>query len=201
MVTDYPVASLTSTSVTLSTICDGDTPIFEATFTPGATYQFYIEGIPVSSGAVSGNYLLTSLVTRTLEHSDIIGVEITNSNGCSSSATITLSVNAFIGSDVITTTTTSYCSGADPTIITELNTSSALNGGDITYRWQTRTSSPVASSWEFTNLPAAVNPNYNPPVLADGVHHFRRVTFNKLNTVSSTNNVYSNEITLTVGSG
>ena len=175
MVTDYPVASLTSTSVTLSTICDGDTPTFEATFTPGATYQFYIEGIPVSSGAVSGNYLLTSLVTRTLEHNDIIGVEITNSNGCSSSATITLSVNAFIGSDAITTTTTSYCSGADPTIITEDNSSSGLNGGNITYRWQTRTSSPVATAWQFTNLPATVTPHYNPPILADGVHHFRRV--------------------------
>ena len=187
--------------MTLSTICDGDTPTFEATFTPGATYQFYIEGIPVSSGAVSGNYLLTSLVTRTLEHNDIIGVEITNSNGCSSSATITLSVNAFIGSDVITTTTTSYCSGADPTIITEDNSSSGLNGGNITYRWQTRTSSPVATAWQFTNLPATVTPHYNPPILADGVHHFRRVTFNELNTVSCTNNVYSNVVTITVGSG
>ena len=141
------------------------------------------------------------MVTRTLEHNDIIGVQITNSNGCSSSATITLSVNAFIGSDVITTTTTNYCSGADPTIITEDTSSSALNGGDITYRWQTKTSSPVATSWEFTNLPASVNPDYNPPVLADGIHHFRRVTFNKLNTVSCTNNVYSNVVTITVGSG
>ena len=83
-----------------------------------------------------------------------IGVQITNSNGCSSAATIALSVNAFIGSDEITTTTTSYCSGADPTIITEDNSSSALNGGNITYRWQTRTSSPVATAWQFTNLPA-----------------------------------------------
>ena len=91
--------------------------------------------------------------------------------------------------------------GADPTIITEDTSSSALNGGDITYRWQTRTSSPVATPWEFTNLPAAVNPNYNPPILADGIHHFRRVTFNKLNTVSCTNNVYSNVVTITVGSG
>ena len=48
---------------------------------------------------------------------------------------------------------------------------------------------------------SSVNPDFNPPVLADGVHHFRRVTFNKLNTVSCTNNVYSNVVTITVGSG
>ena len=44
LVTNYPVASLTSTSVTLFTICDGETPTFEATFTPDASYLFYIEG-------------------------------------------------------------------------------------------------------------------------------------------------------------
>ncbi|MBT6128129.1 MAG: hypothetical protein HOH47_05990, partial [Flavobacteriaceae bacterium] len=199
-VSNIPAAGISSTDLTNGTICNDYLPVFTATPATGMTYQFYIASIPVASGAVSGNQLLTSKVTYTLQDGDVIGVVASNANGCSSSASLTLSVNDFSGSDTITTTTTEYCSGGDPVFITGLNSSAAANGGTISYRWETRTSSPVVSGWEPLNIPPATLINLDPPPLADGTHHFRRVTINEYNSLKC-DAPASNVVTITIGAG
>ncbi|MDA8763762.1 hypothetical protein N9M92_06020, partial [Flavobacteriaceae bacterium] len=200
IVSNIPAAAITSSDLTNGTICNGDLPLFTATPATGMTYQFYIASIPVASGAVSGNQLLTSKVTYTLQDGDVIGVLVSNANGCSSSASLTLSVSDFSGSDTITTTTTEYCSGGDPVFITGLNSTAAANGGTISYRWETRTSSPVVSNWQPLNIPPATLINLDPPPLADGIHHFRRVTINEYNGLTC-DAPASNVVTITVGTG
>ena len=195
-----PVAGLSGTGLTSSTICFGDKPVFSATPSSGVSYTFYISGVPVEAAAVSGSIFNSVSTTLNLFNGAIIGVRITNPSGCSDTESITLFVNKISGSDIVTTTTVSYCTNADPAIITHLGASSPDNGGSVAYKWQTRTSSPVASAYIDINVPSATALNYDPPPLPDGTHHFRRLTINTLNSKSCTATP-SNEIVITVGDG
>ena len=199
-VNSVPTAGLSGTGLTSSTICFGDQPVFTATPTSGVSYTFYISGVPVEAAAVSGNLFYSASTTLNLFNGAIIGVQITNLSGCSDTESMTISVNKISGSDIVTTTTVSYCTNADPAIITHLGSSSPDNGGSITYKWQQRTSSPTPTAYTDISIPSATAINYDPPPLADGTHHFRRLTINTLNSKSCTATP-SNEITITVGSG
>ena len=145
-INSVPTAGLSGTGLTSSTICFGDQPVFTATPTSGVSYTFYISGVPVEAAAVSGNLFFSASTTLNLFNGAIIGVQITNPSGCSDTQSMTISVNKISGTDIVTTTTVSYCTNADPAIITHLGSSSPDNGGSLTYKWQQRTSSPTPNS-------------------------------------------------------
>ena len=201
-VNSVPLAGLSASDLTSSTICFGDTPIFSASPTSGVSYTFYINGQPVEASAVSGSVFYSASTTLNLDQQSvssptIIGLKITTPTGCSSTDSLTLYVNKISGTDIISTTTVSYCSNADPAIITHLGSSSPAWGGSVKYLWQTRT---TTSTYEDIGIPQATSLNYDPPPLHDGTHYFRRLTVNTFNSLSCTSTP-SNEIIITVGDG
>ena len=197
----YSLPTPALSGLTQNTFCRGDFPDITATPTgSGFTYTFYLNNIQIISSAVSGNVLSTASITTPLNHGDQLSVRVTNPGGCSSTETITLNINEFDTgtTDSISTTTTAYCSGADPLIINSVSTITNLNGGSLSYAWETRQVSPSTTSW--TVILNATNTYYDPPVLADGTHEFRRQTTNTFNTLSCVS-TYTSVVTITVGSG
>ena len=201
-VNSTPTAILSGTGITSSTICFGDKPIFSATPSSGVSYTFYVNGQPVEAAAVSGSIFNSASTTLNLDQLSAaspttIGLKITTPTGCSATDSLTLYVNKLTGEDEIITTTVSYCSNADPSIITTAGNSTPAYGGTVQYLWQTRTST---STYEDIDIPKATSLNYDPPPLHNGTHYFRRLTINTLNSISCTATP-SNEIIITVGDG
>ena len=190
-----PPAAAISSGLTADTMCEGDLPVFTASpAVAGYTYQFFINGSLQTSG-VSTNTFDSSLSSTTLTDGAVILVQVTNTDGCSASASLTLRVNSLSGANTITGSQT-ICSGGDPTTLTNFSAPTAdLGGATVTYQWQSR---PLGGT--FTDIPGATALTYDPPVLTLTTAYRRAVyaTFNGVQCPSGIASASSNVVTITV---
>jgi gliding motility-associated-like protein len=121
-----PAPTVTLTAVPSGPICAGQTVTFSATAIPGATYNWYLNGVVVQSGASA------SYTTSTLANGDQVWVRATSAVGClgPASAIYTAIVNP-IPSVSITATPNPTCPGTAITF-TALPTNA---GPTPTYNW------------------------------------------------------------------
>ena len=190
-----PPAAAISSGLTADTMCEGDLPVFTASpAVAGYTYQFFINGSLQTSG-VTTNTFDSSLSSTTLTDGAVILVQVTNTDGCSASASLTLRVNSLSGANTITGSQT-ICSGGDPTTLTNFSAPTAdLGGATVTYQWQSR---PLGGT--FTDIPGATALTYDPPVLTLTTAYRRAVyaTFNGVQCPSGIASASSNVVTITV---
>ena len=105
-----PPAAALSSGLAADTMCEGDFPVFTASpAVAGYTYQFFINGSLQTAG-VTTNSFDSSLSSTTLTDGATILVQVTNTDGCSASASLTLRVNGLTGANTITGSQT-ICSG------------------------------------------------------------------------------------------
>ena len=115
-VSNPPAASISS-GLTGDIMCEGDFPVFTAgPANAGFTYQFLVNGTAQVLG-VTTNTFDTAAAGLSLVTTTIITVQVTNADGCTGSASLTLRVNSLDGTNSITGSQT-ICSGADPVAIT-----------------------------------------------------------------------------------
>ena len=97
-------------------MCEGDFPVFTAGPANTAfTYQFFVNGT-AQTLEVSTNTFDTAVAGLSLVTTTIVTVQVTNADGCTGSASLTLRVNRLDGTNSITGSQT-ICSGADPAVI------------------------------------------------------------------------------------
>jgi hypothetical protein len=176
-------------------MCEGDYPVFTAgPANASFTYQFFVNGTAQVLG-VTTNTFNTATAGLSLVTTTIITVEITNANGCSESASLTLMVNSLDGTNSINGSQT-ICSGADPVAITNDQEPTAdLTGAVISYQWQSRTGFNP-----FVDIPGGTNITYDPSVLVTTTA-YRRLVYATYSGVQCTSNVASaasNIVTITV---
>ena len=97
-----PIAGITTSAVG-DTICGGldglnqpfsDSLTISTTLIPGASYQYSIDGVPISAVLAGVNSFTTdnfSIYDGDLHF--VVGVTVINSNGCSDTATRTINMN------------------------------------------------------------------------------------------------------------
>jgi len=95
----------------------------------------------------------------------------TDANGCTATATVTITVNSVSAGSVGPDQT--LCFGGDPAAFTG---TAATGSGTITYQWQISTTGPTTG---FTDIPGATSATYDPPVIAQDTW-YRRVAYSNL---------------------
>ncbi|MGB2347178.1 MAG: hypothetical protein ACPH7K_01730, partial [Flavobacteriaceae bacterium] len=211
-VNSNPLAQLFAPSVSGSTICKNDLPLIEAQPSSSVSYTFFVgDGISQTaynelSAAVSNNVLDLSDPSVTVYNPTHIDVRVyDNSTGCEDDTRLNggtlilnlLELSVVSSNTIISTGTTSYCSGINPSIIDGSNSLyPSIPSATLIYNWEKRLSG--TSSW--TNLGVNTE-DYDPPVLPDGTHEFRRLVTLSANGVTCTPTVnISNIISIEVGS-
>ncbi|MGB1449602.1 MAG: beta strand repeat-containing protein, partial [Flavobacteriaceae bacterium] len=196
MAVSNPPAATISSGLTGDVMCEGDFPVFTAgPANAGFTYQFFVGGTVYSSGGT--NTLDTAAAALSIATTTIITVEVTNADGCTSLASLTINVNSIDGANSIVGSQ-SICSGEDPLIINndQVPTANlALQGATITYQWQSRTGGNA-----FVNIPGANSLTYDPSALSTTTAYRRLVysTFNGVQCPSNVASAASNIVTVTV---
>ena len=192
-----PPAAALSSGLTAETMCEGDFPIFTASpGSAGLTYTFYVNG-GIQTTGVTTNSFNTQLAGVNLTDGSTVLVEVSNADGCTGSASLTIRVNGLTGANTITGSQT-ICSGGDPTILNDFSTPTAnlaADGATVSYQWQSRTSGNA-----FANIPGATAITYDPSVLSTTTA-YRRSVFSNINGVQCPSNVVSassNVVTITV---
>jgi hypothetical protein len=131
IVNTAPTAGLTSDASNNTTLCAGDNVTFTAT--GGTSYSFDVNGGTAVAGTGTNGDEFSS---ATLANGDIVTVTVTDANGCSSTATLTMVVNplptAGLTSDA--TNNTTLCAGDNVTFTATGGTSYSfdVNGGTAT---------------------------------------------------------------------
>ena len=195
-VSNSPAASISS-GLTGDIMCEGDFPVFTAGPANTAfTYQFFVNGTAQTLG-VSTNTFDTAVAGLSLVTTTIVTVQVTNADGCTGSASLTLRVNRLDGTNSITGSQT-ICSGADPAVINNDQVPTAdlaALGATISYQWQSRTGTNP-----FVDIPGATSLTYDPSALVTTTA-YRRLVYSTYNGVQCPSNVASaasNIVTVTV---
>jgi hypothetical protein len=101
------------------------------------------------------------------------------------------------GFNNINTSTVSYCSGADPVIISSASTPTSSIGATLNYSWEKRT---APGTWGAV-IGGGIN--FDPAIsIGDGIHEFRRLITATASSVTCTPTesiYYSNTVTITIG--
>ena len=193
-VSNPPAASISS-GLTGDIMCEGDFPVFTAGPANTAfSYQFFVGGTAQVLG-VTTNTFDTAAAGLSLVSTTIIIVEVTNADGCTESASLTLRVNGLNGVNTITGSQT-ICSGSDPVVITNDQVPTPdLAGAAISYQWQSRTGVNP-----FVDIPGGTNITYDPSTLVTTTAYRRLVysTFNGIQCPSNVASAASNIVTITV---
>jgi hypothetical protein len=114
-----PAATITPASAT--TFCQGGSVVLNANTGAGLTYQWRLNGNPIS-GATSSSYTANASGSYT--------VVVTNASTCSSTSTATVvTVNALPTATITPATTTTFCQGGS--VVLNANT-----GAGLTYQWR-----------------------------------------------------------------
>jgi hypothetical protein len=133
VVNPLPTAGLTSDATNNTTLCAGDNVTFTAT--GGTSYSFDVNGgTPVAGAGAGGDEFQSS----TLANGDVVRVTVTDGNGCSSTASLTMVVNPLptvgISSDDVDNT---ICAGDNVTF---------TGSGATSYTFQVNGGTPVAGT-------------------------------------------------------
>ena len=176
------------------TICGGlvggvpfaDSVTFTASSTiPGGTYQFFFDTTPASAQQVTNTFTTSSFSIYDTDLSFIVGVEQITASGCSSTATMTVSVN-YVNADNIQiaggAVSQNICNGTAPGAnFVSVGAEDAPDGTDdftdgadyplgaaITYQWENRTT----GGWSA--ITGANARNYTAPILYQDTEYRRR---------------------------
>ena len=167
-------------------ICEGDTILFDAGASTGASgYQFSYNGAPI--GAFSSNTTITFNGFSDGEKFSVTVSENADGSGCTSTATVTIRVNSFTGSHTLTDSQT-ICLGDNVQLqINPTNTPTpTIISAVATYQWQRRD----FGSLTWYNIPgaAAQLPSYTPPAgaVTQTTFYKRLITFTESSTACST---------------
>ncbi len=110
-----------------TTFCKDDSVILSVTNVPGNTYQWK-DGNANIFGATSNSYIAKPTVSGAHRYN----LEITNSNGCSSTSIDTVDVTVYDNPDILTISqigSIDFCQGESVTL-------SVTNNADYTYQWK-----------------------------------------------------------------
>jgi hypothetical protein len=120
VVTVNALPSATITPASATTFCQGGSVVLNANTGTGLTYQWRLNGNPIS-GATSSSYTANASGSYT--------VVVTNASTCSSTSTATVvTVNAIPTATITPATATTFCQGGS--IVLSANT-----GTGLTYQW------------------------------------------------------------------
>ncbi|NOT37108.1 MAG: SUMF1/EgtB/PvdO family nonheme iron enzyme, partial [Saprospiraceae bacterium] len=172
-----PSPSVTITGI--NTVCAGGSSTFTANVTGGTAPYTYAWSNFATTQSITANLPFTYTVT------------VTGQNGCTATASQTLTFNVAFGGAIGSSQT--ICSEGDPAAFT--NVLSGSGSGTVTYQWQYNNSDCGSA---FTNLPGAVSATLDIAAPLVITTNYRRVTTSVLNGVVCTAN--SNCVTVTVNS-
>ena len=175
-------------------VCDGDSILFDASGTTGATrYEYFINGLSqgasttVSTFTVAGGTISDGDVVRVVAYSGA-------SSSCSADRSITIRVNGQTANTLDTAVSSqTICSGDTPSQLSGPSVTGTPTD-NITYQWQSRQGTNT-----FANIAGATSQNYvfgSPIFTTTG---FRRLAINTVNGVQCTTE--SNVVTVTVSAG
>jgi hypothetical protein len=120
VVTVNTLPTATITPATATTFCQGGSVVLNSNTGTGLTYQWRLNGNPIS-GATSSSYTANASGSYT--------VVVTNASTCSSTSTaIVVTVNALPIATITPATTTTFCQGGS--VVLNANT-----GTGLTYQW------------------------------------------------------------------
>jgi hypothetical protein len=120
VVTVNALPTATITPATATTFCQGGSVVLNANTGTGLTYQWRLNGNPIS-GATSSSYTANASGSYT--------VVVTNASTCSSTSTATVvTVNALPTATMTPATTTTFCQGGS--VVLNSNT-----GAGLSYQW------------------------------------------------------------------
>ena len=147
-----PVATI-DTNAPGDTICSGES--IQITAEPlGLSYSFTIGGVPANPSDVVSNVLTTTGITT----DTVVLVTVTNANGCSDTASLTVKVPYVVTPGNITAPgDTNICPGEDQPEIASAalgTTAGASGAATVTYQWQYKVG---AAAWQ--NILGATSSN------------------------------------------
>jgi hypothetical protein len=121
VVTVNALPTATITPATATTFCQGGSVVLNANTGAGLSYQWRLNGNPIS-GATSSSYTANASGSYT--------VVVTNASSCSSTSTATaVTVNALPTATITPATTTTFCQGGS--VVLNANT-----GTGLSYQWR-----------------------------------------------------------------
>ncbi len=118
--------------------------------------------------------------------------QFTNSCGIVYSNVIKITVLPQLSGGTIAADTT-ICEGSIASLLTSLTPASGGSGTSVTYSWYFSTTSNVAGTGVWNNIPSATGLTCQPNALSQTTYFVRQAT-------DSCNNVYSNVVTITIDS-
>ena len=183
-------------------VCPGEDVLFTAQASGAAAvsprFEFFFDSVSVGASSTTTTFSLGTASITLDGHT--VRVRTWNNTGasglCYDEDTITLRLNTFSGSNIVTTTTVSVCAGVDPAPITSISNFSSDIGGDIVHVWQ----EDIIGDGSFNNIiPAATSDSYDPPILTRTTA-YRRLSyprFSGIECISSVASATSNIVTIT----
>ncbi|MGY8968702.1 MAG: beta strand repeat-containing protein, partial [Flavobacteriales bacterium] len=183
-------------------VCPGEDVLFTAQASGAAAvsprFEFFFDSVSVGASSTTTTFSLGTASITLDGHT--VRVRTWNNTGasglCYDEDTITLRLNTFSGSNIVTTTTVSVCTGVDPAPITSISNFSSDIGGDIVHVWQ----EDIIGDGSFNNIsPAATSDSYDPPILTRTTA-YRRLSyprFSGIECISSVASATSNIVTIT----
>ena len=169
-----PAAVGLFSSATNNTLCAGDIVSFTADSSSSESlYTFYVNGLVISgpsqTSSITDNQGLTG-------NGDVVLVEVTTPGGCSTMASITLSVNGVSGGYGATSSLT-LCEGE---ILPEpIGIIGAQTSGAGSFQWQSS-----SNNVSFTDIVGATSANYTAESAVVSDTYLRRITISTQNGVS-----------------
>ena len=189
-----PVATLANNTGGTDTICSGNSVQFIASPSlSGATFEFFLDGSPVSDGVIGNIYTVPS---NTITGQVSVSVRVTKDN-CSDTVTKTIFVPTITsGGSIGTITDATLCPGITVGDISSVSaavtqTSNGSLGGVLTYQWQSLTNDAIG--WQDVTGATAVALDVSSTPLNGNINNtkIRRLATNTLNGVACS---FSSEI-------
>ena len=186
-------------------VCPGEDVLFTAQASGVAAvsprFEFFFDAVSVGASSTTTTFSLgTASITIDGHTVSVRTWNNTGTNGlCYDEDTIILRLNAFSGSNIVTTTTVSICAGVDPAPITSVSNFSSDRGGDIVHVWE----EDIIGDGTFNPIaPAATSASYDPPILTRTTA-YRRLSYPRFvsgsgtTCISSVASATSNIVTIT----
>jgi hypothetical protein len=161
------------------TICDGDTPAV-LTVTGGSsfgdqsiTWYSSVDGVIYNdTGETTASYAPPVPMQTTYYKRRITRISLNNLTCFVETNVVQVTLNSVDAGTIVGNQ--SVCEGSQPDALVEMNI--ATGAGQLTYQWQSSPSNQV-----YTDVTAANDPNYLPPITLTTSTYFKRVVTSSLN--------------------